>query len=124
MNQPGYRDWNRGELKNPHLLGDKAQRVQRMFGAIAPRYDLLNHLLSLGQDLGWRRRGVQLAQVGPGERVLDLCCGTGDMALAFAASGAGAAEIVGVDFSEENPQKGRRTPMRCSGSREMRLPRR
>ncbi len=73
-----------------------AERVRAMFDGIAPRYDLLNHLLSLGTDFGWRRRAVAALAPAPGEEVLDLCCGTGDLALALAASGA---RVTGADFS-------------------------
>jgi demethylmenaquinone methyltransferase/2-methoxy-6-polyprenyl-1,4-benzoquinol methylase len=67
-----------------------------MFDRIAPRYDLLNHLLSLGTDHGWRRRAVAAVAPARGERVLDLCCGTGDLALALARAGA---RVTGADFS-------------------------
>jgi demethylmenaquinone methyltransferase/2-methoxy-6-polyprenyl-1,4-benzoquinol methylase len=74
-----------------------------MFSAIAPHYDLLNHLLSFNIDrLWWRRTARTFADVlqRPGARVLDLCCGTGDMAFALArVRGPNTAEIVGADFS-------------------------
>lgn len=101
MNQPEPQNWARGDLIDPHRLPDKARRVLSMFDRIAPRYDLLNHLLSFGLDIYWRRLGVSLAMVRPDQRVLDLCCGTGDMALAFAAAQRDLAEIVAIDFSEE-----------------------
>lgn len=80
-----------------------AGRVREMFGRIAPRYDLLNRLLSLRMDVAWRRRVARrfralLAQ--PEARVLDLCCGTGDLALVLAQqAGPGGAHIVGADFA-------------------------
>lgn len=61
-------------------LDKSAPQVQEMFGAIAGRYDLLNHLLSANQDVRWRRRGVRWLHPRQGESVLDLCCGTGDLA--------------------------------------------
>jgi len=70
--------------------------VQRMFGEIAPQYDLLNRVLSLGLDQGWRRRVVASLDLAPGARLLDLCCGTGDLALAFARRGV---EVLGADFA-------------------------
>ena len=70
--------------------------IQAMFAAIAPRYDLLNHLLSLNVDQRWRRRAVRLAQ--PRGPVLDVCTGTGDLAAAFA--GETGRSVVGVDFCE------------------------
>jgi demethylmenaquinone methyltransferase/2-methoxy-6-polyprenyl-1,4-benzoquinol methylase len=84
-----------------------SRQVREMFSGIAPRYDLLNHLLSLGFDVMWRKRLARrfagiLAR--PGVRVLDLCCGTGDLALALAnapkASGDSAPVcLVGADFA-------------------------
>ena len=72
--------------------------VQAMFGRIAPRYDLLNRVLSAGIDRRWRKR--LLARVGPvtGRRVVDVACGTGDLALLFRRHGAHA---LGVDFTAE-----------------------
>jgi len=83
---------------NPHQAADKAQRVEAMFRAIAPSYDLNNRLHSLGRDQAWRRAAVKLAQPGVGEVVLDVACGTGDLAMAFACTGA--SRVVGVDFTE------------------------
>ena len=70
--------------------------VQAMFGEIAPRYDLLNRLLSFGVDRSWRRRTVRALAPHDGQRLLDLCCGTGDLALALAATGAA---VHGADFT-------------------------
>jgi demethylmenaquinone methyltransferase/2-methoxy-6-polyprenyl-1,4-benzoquinol methylase len=82
--------------------GAAAGQVREMFGRIAPRYDLLNHLLSLRFDVLWRRRVVRRYRTllaRHDTRVLDLCCGTGDLALAFAqVAGAPGAKIVGADF--------------------------
>ncbi len=78
-----------------------ARAVREMFTAIAPRYDLLNHLLSANVDkLWWRRTARSFANVlaQPQVKVLDLCCGTGDMALALRRQ-ATHAEITGADFS-------------------------
>ena len=108
MNQPDDQYWTGRELKNPHGAADKARRVRVMFDGIAGVYDLLNHVLSFGLDVHWRRRGVRLAQVGPGQRVLDLCCGTGDMALEFVKAEPGLTEVVGLDFSEEMLRVARR----------------
>ena len=55
--------------------------VYKMFNRISPRYDLLNHLLSFGQDIVWRRKAVKYLQKKPGQKILDLACGTGDFAL-------------------------------------------
>ena len=57
----------------------KVKAVDEMFDAIAPRYDLLNRLLTFGMDVGWRRKTVKSLQLSPGSKVLDLACGTGDL---------------------------------------------
>jgi demethylmenaquinone methyltransferase / 2-methoxy-6-polyprenyl-1,4-benzoquinol methylase len=79
---------------------DASQKVRDMFTHIAPRYDLLNHLLSMQLDRLWRARVTRrLAPIlnRPDAKVLDLCCGTGDLALSFARSGK--ARVVGADFA-------------------------
>ena len=70
-----------------------------MFDAIAPRYDLLNHLLSGGLDLRWRTKAVRSLALRGGETVLDLCTGTADLAVAAATASPGAAAVVGIDFA-------------------------
>ena len=74
----------------------RAAKVNDLFAAIARRYDLLNDLQSFGLHRRWKRRVIQLAAVQPGRRALDVCCGTGDLALALARAGA---EVTGLDFS-------------------------
>lgn len=73
-------------------------RVRRMFGEIAGRYDLLNHVLSLGIDVRWRRRTVRLVPPQGELPILDVCTGTGDLALAYWRAGRGRAPVVGADF--------------------------
>jgi demethylmenaquinone methyltransferase / 2-methoxy-6-polyprenyl-1,4-benzoquinol methylase len=80
--------------------------IAGMFDAIARRYDLLNHLLSGGLDWYWRWRAVRRLRLSGRETVLDLCTGTAD--LAIAASRAGAARVVGIDFAGEMLRVGRR----------------
>ncbi|MBE0537211.1 MAG: bifunctional demethylmenaquinone methyltransferase/2-methoxy-6-polyprenyl-1,4-benzoquinol methylase UbiE [Phycisphaerae bacterium] len=75
-----------------------ASKVRDIFGRIAPRYDLANHVLSLGIDFHWRKKAVRLMQPLAGRRVLDMCCGTGDLTLAFTRAGA---NVVGCDFSPD-----------------------
>jgi demethylmenaquinone methyltransferase/2-methoxy-6-polyprenyl-1,4-benzoquinol methylase len=82
-----------------------AEGVRSMFDRIAPVYDLMNRVMTVGLDQRWRRLTVE-AVVQPGNRVLDACCGTGD--LAVAARAAGAAEVVGLDFSERMLERARR----------------
>lgn len=74
----------------------RAEKVNDLFAAVAPRYDLINDLQSFWMHRGWKKRLLRLAQVKPGERAVDLCCGTGDVAFALAGQGA---QVVGVDFS-------------------------
>ena len=70
-----------------------------MFDAIAGRYDFLNHFLSAGLDRRWRRLAVRSLGLTGAERVLDLCTGTGDLAIALRTARSGAVRVVGVDFS-------------------------
>jgi demethylmenaquinone methyltransferase / 2-methoxy-6-polyprenyl-1,4-benzoquinol methylase len=72
-----------------------------MFGQIARRYDFLNHLLSLGIDRYWRRQTVRRVRPEGRLPILDVCTGTGDLALAFDRAAAGAIEIVAADFCHE-----------------------
>src|SRR5579864_373679 len=76
----------------------RGAKVGELFARIAPRYDLINDVQSLGLHRLWKRRLVRMAAVRPGERALDLCCGTGDLALALAEA---EASVTGLDFSEE-----------------------
>ncbi|MFO1460738.1 MAG: bifunctional demethylmenaquinone methyltransferase/2-methoxy-6-polyprenyl-1,4-benzoquinol methylase UbiE [Verrucomicrobiota bacterium] len=75
----------------------RAAKVEDLFAAVAPRYDLVNDLQSFGLHRLWKRRLVRLAEIRPGDRALDVCCGTGDVAFALAGAGA---EVTGLDFSE------------------------
>lgn len=76
----------------------RATKVNELFARIAPRYDFINDVQSLGLHRRWKRRLISLTTVRPGERALDLCCGTGDLAFALAEAGA---RVTGVDFNEE-----------------------
>ena len=75
--------WDEGLLKNPHTVADKRGRVQRMFAAIAPSYDLNNRLHSLWMDQHWRYMAVKWAGLNQTDGVVDVACGTGDLTLAF-----------------------------------------
>jgi demethylmenaquinone methyltransferase/2-methoxy-6-polyprenyl-1,4-benzoquinol methylase len=115
-----------------------AATVREMFTSIAPRYDLLNHVLSFNIDRWWWWRTARQFDVilkRPQARVLDLCCGTGDMTFALRRrADPGASQILGVDFShamlrraaakaaEKTPDKGRYTPLRWIEADALRLP--
>lgn len=77
----------------------KAAYVQRQFDRIAGRYDLLNDLISLGLHRGWKRATVRAARPIAGGRYLDLCTGTGDLALRLAAAAGPAGHVIGLDYS-------------------------
>lgn len=77
------------------------QRVQRMFAEIAPRYDLMNHLLSLNVDRWWRRKTVRKVPPKGDRPILDVCTGTGDLALAYSRYTNGKVPVVAADFCPE-----------------------
>jgi demethylmenaquinone methyltransferase/2-methoxy-6-polyprenyl-1,4-benzoquinol methylase len=83
------------------LLDKRETRIRRMFGHIAPTYDLLNHLLSLNVDKYWRWRTTRLVPPRGPAPILDLCTGTGDLALAYDRAAGGHTPIVGADFCHE-----------------------
>jgi len=83
---------------SPSLLDKRETRIRRMFSAIAPSYDLLNHLLSLNIDKYWRRRTTRLVPPTGTGPILDLCTGTGDLALAYDRAASGRLAIIGADF--------------------------
>ena len=81
-----------------------ANEVRTMFDRIAPVYDVMNRVMTMGLDLRWRRIAAA-AVVRPGDRVLDACCGTGDLAIAARKAGG---EVTGVDFSPAMLERARR----------------
>ena len=95
------------------VIDKSGARVQRMFGEIAPHYDRMNHLLSLNIDKLWRSWTVRKLQPEPGQPILDVCTGTGDLALAFHRATAGKSEIVAADFCREMLEIGRRKQVRA-----------
>jgi demethylmenaquinone methyltransferase/2-methoxy-6-polyprenyl-1,4-benzoquinol methylase len=89
----------------------RAAKVRQLFTRIAPRYDLINDLQSFGLHRHWKRRVIDLARPQPGQRALDLCCGTGDLALGLARHGSA---VTGLDFSRRMLD---RAGQRATGSR-------
>lgn len=82
-------------------LTRKGEQIRQMFGAIAPRYDLLNRVLSFGVDRRWRKKAVQKVKFSPQGKILDIATGTGDLALATARSTPSSVAITGIDFCPE-----------------------
>lgn len=112
-----------------HGERETAQFVQQMFSRIAPRYDFLNHSLSFGLDRRWRRRTARALAArltSNSSRALDLCCGTGDLALELARVSAG--KVVGVDFAHpmlvraRNKAQNRETPLLLLRADALKLP--
>lgn len=85
-----------------------AKKVEQMFSGIAGRYDLLNHVLSFGLDFGWRKRVAQETGKISCRNILDVCTGTGDMAIELCKFWKGEAYIEGIDFSRELIEVGRK----------------
>jgi demethylmenaquinone methyltransferase/2-methoxy-6-polyprenyl-1,4-benzoquinol methylase len=81
-----------------------ANEVRTMFDRIAPVYDVMNRVMTAGLDLRWRRKTAE-AVVRPGDRVLDACCGTGDLAVACVRAGG---KVTGLDFSPRMLERARR----------------
>ncbi len=77
-----------------------AGQVNRMFDRIAGRYDLLNSLMTAGLHHDWRQRAADRAELGNGDAVLDVCCGTGDLTLELARRVGPEGHVIGCDFSE------------------------
>jgi len=76
------------------------ERIAGMFGRIAPRYDVMNRIMTAGLDRAWRRLAAEEAALAPGDRALDVCCGTGDLAFSLAERWP-ESEVTGLDFTAE-----------------------
>jgi demethylmenaquinone methyltransferase/2-methoxy-6-polyprenyl-1,4-benzoquinol methylase len=87
---------------------DKARRVAEVFDSVAPRYDLMNDLMSAGLHRAWKAFTVQLAGLRPGQRVLDVASGTGDLARAFAQRVQPGGMVVATDINGAMLAEGRR----------------
>ncbi len=108
MERDESRQWDASTLRSPHQQHDKAARVRQMFDAIAPTYERVNSLFSGGRDAYWRRRAVELAGVCEADTVLDIACGTGDLARAMGA--AKAHQAIGCDFAHQMLVRARHHP--------------
>ena len=86
---------------------DKARRVRGVFDSVAPRYDMMNDLMSLGLHRAWKAYAVLVADVKPGQRVLDIAGGTGDLAMAFAPKVGPGGQVVHTDINEAMLRGGR-----------------
>ncbi|HEY8668065.1 MAG TPA: class I SAM-dependent methyltransferase, partial [Tepidisphaeraceae bacterium] len=103
--------WDDALLQNPHAVADKRTRVQHMFAAIAPSYDLNNRLHSLWMDQRWRHHAAHLSNLQAEDVVVDVACGTGDLTITWASGlcllNAEAdrkpkfGQVLGVDFTFE-----------------------
>jgi len=91
MNSPEIKPYQNEE-------GSKKEQVAKMFNNIAPKYDFLNHTLSMGIDIIWRKKAVKILKKSSPKKVLDIACGTGDFTIANLDSGAD--EVIGLDISE------------------------
>jgi demethylmenaquinone methyltransferase/2-methoxy-6-polyprenyl-1,4-benzoquinol methylase len=104
----------------------RASYVQSMFTRIAGRYDVMNRLMTLGQDGGWRRRVIALAEIQPGDRVLDLGTGTGDLAFEARQRQASPTQVVAGDFTLEMMRVGQQRAgaegLRWAGTDALNLP--
>src|SRR5271154_6063226 len=105
---PDSHAWDEQLLQDPHAVADKRKRVQNMFAAIAPSYDLNNRLHSLWMDQSWRRKAVKLAEVKSTDTIVDVACGTGDLTIKFAAAlhdlnriTPEKPRVLGIDFTYE-----------------------
>jgi demethylmenaquinone methyltransferase/2-methoxy-6-polyprenyl-1,4-benzoquinol methylase len=93
----------------------RAAKVGQLFATIARRYDLINDIQSFGMHRWWKRRVLKLTRIRPGERALDLCCGTGDITFGLAEKGA---EVTGLDFSKPMLEVAREKSARFSPVRD------
>lgn len=100
---------------------DKATYVKETFNSIAPRYDLMNTLMSLGMDKGWRRLAVQKVGAMPGMNILDVCCGTGQLSFELGQAVGSEGNVTGLDFSQKMLEVAERSLQQTSNSAHIRF---
>jgi demethylmenaquinone methyltransferase/2-methoxy-6-polyprenyl-1,4-benzoquinol methylase len=108
MSKAAPRRFQGSPLGSPDDQASTGRAVRQMFAVVAPWYDFLNHLLSLGRDIAWRRataKALRQVLAQPGSLAADVCCGTGDLALALARYSAG--KVMGMDFCRPMLQRAR-----------------
>ncbi|MCA9096866.1 MAG: class I SAM-dependent methyltransferase, partial [Planctomycetaceae bacterium] len=86
---------------DPPAVDKSGTRIRQMFGEISSRYDLMNHVLSGGVDYYWRYRTVRIVSPQGTDPILDVCTGTGDLALAYWKRGKKKIPVIGSDFTHE-----------------------
>jgi demethylmenaquinone methyltransferase/2-methoxy-6-polyprenyl-1,4-benzoquinol methylase len=89
----------------------RSEHLHDMFTSVPPRYDLINHLFTLGLDWRWRRKAAQECMAALPGRMLDLCCGTGDLIIRVAKMAHGDVELTGMDFSQPMLEVAKRKAM-------------
>ena len=108
-------------MSNAADVSKSPGKIRAMFDAIAPRYDFLNRVLSAGIDRRWRARAIRSLRLTGRERVLDVCTGTADLAIAARTTTPGAARVVGVDFAGAMLDIGREKVKRAGLARQVAL---
>ena len=88
-------------MKSINVHDKNSADIESLFSGIARRYDFINHFASMGRDFYWRKAAANLTPTKTGDKLVDFCCGTGDLAFAFAKKDNPPTEIVGCDFSQE-----------------------
>ncbi len=99
-----------------------ASRIRSMFGEISPRYDLLNHVLSGGTDYFWRRKTVRTIPPVNDAPILDVCTGTGDLAVAYWKKAKGRVPVIGTDFTHEMVRLAEKKSRRVTAKKNDRAP--
>src|SRR5271169_3099514 len=109
MSDPAHSTLRGSPLGSSRDESSTSRAVRDMFVSVAPRYDFLNHFLSAGRDIAWRRataRTLREILARPGSQAVDVCCGTGDLALQLARFSSG--RVLGTDFCHPMLERARK----------------